>query len=345
MQSIYDYSRKSLENYFISNNEPKYRATQIFEGLYRQRANSFDEITNIKKDSKEKLAKEFTFNALKVVTKSVASDETTKFLFALEDNSLIETVMMHHDYGYSVCVTSQVGCNMGCEFCASGTVKKIRNLTPSEMVLQVLFIDNYLRLEEKRVSHVVIMGIGEPFDNYDNVLEFIKIINDDKGLEIGSRHITVSTCGIVPKIYEFANLDLQVNLAISLHFANDEKRSKYMPINKKYNLSSLIEALKTYYEKTNRRITFEYILLKGINDSLDDANELVRLVRNINCYVNLIPYNSTKPIFERSLDVTRDKFFDYLIKNKVNAIVRKEHGSDINAACGQLRVKKMQENK
>ena len=206
VKGIYDYSRERLEAYFLEKKLAKFRATQIFEALYRIRISAFSQITNIKKEVIAQLEQDFTFPKLEIVTKNVARDGTTKFLFRLEDQSLIETVLMIHDYGYSVCVTSQVGCNMGCAFCASGMTKRIRNLTPAEMVLQVLTIDNYLRQEEKRVSHVVVMGIGEPFDNYDNVIEFIKIINDPKGLEIGARHITLSTCGIVPKIYEFAEL-------------------------------------------------------------------------------------------------------------------------------------------
>lgn len=342
-KGIYNYSRERLEKYFIDNGQAKFRAVQIFEALYRARVSAFSQITNIKQDVITQLDNDFDFGKLEIVTKNVASDGTTKFLFRLEDKSLIETVLMIHEYGYSVCVTSQVGCNMGCTFCASGTTKRIRNLTPEEMVLQVLTIDNYLSLEEKRVSHVVVMGIGEPFDNYDNVIEFIKIINDAKGLEIGARHITVSTCGIVPQIYDFTELNLQVNLAISLHFANNAKRSLYMPINKKYSLELLIEALKAYYEKTNRRITFEYILLKGINDSLTDAKELVNLVRGLNCYINLIQYNETGSQFQRSDDKTIARFFDYLLKNRITAIIRKEHGNDIDAACGQLRVQMMKE--
>lgn len=233
---------------------------------------------------------------------------------------------------------------MGCKFCASGIVKKIRNLETYEIVLQVLTIDNYLRKSDKRVSHVVIMGIGEPFDNYDNVMDFIKIINEPKGLEIGSRHITLSTCGLVPKIKEFASFPLQVNLAISLHFATNEKRSKYMPINKKYQLDELFDALEYYYQQTNRRITLEYILLKDINDSLQDARELAKYAQRLNCYINLIPYNETG-VFKRSTIEARDAFFNELNKLRVNAIIRKEHGHDIDAACGQLRVKRMNSGK
>lgn len=340
MKSIYDYSIESFANYFLSIGEKKFRATQMMEALYRNKVKSFEEITNINKKTIEVLKESFSFdNGLKLVKRLDSNDGTRKYLFSLNDNNLIETVLMNQSYGYSICVTSQVGCNMGCKFCASGETKKIRNLLPSEMVLQVLTVANDLESEDKRLSHVVIMGIGEPFDNYDNVIEFIKIINEPKGLEIGARHITVSTCGVVPKILEFSELPLQVNLAISLHFPNDELRSKYMPINKKYNLKVLFEALKVYYNKTNRRITFEYILLDGINDTIECAKELIELIKGINAYVNLIPYNKTDHDLRRSLDKKRDEFFNYLTKNHVNAIVRKEHGGDIDAACGQLRVK------
>lgn len=343
MKKIYDYSRSWFENYFVEKGLAKFRAVQVFEALYRKKVTKFENITNINKDVKQMLDVDFEFESLKLDTRLESNDGTVKFLFSLEDGNLIETVLMRHEYGNSVCVTSQVGCNMGCAFCASGMVKKIRNLTPGEMVSQVLYIDNYLSEKEERVSHVVIMGIGEPFDNYDNVMEFIKIINDDKGLAIGARHITLSTCGIVPKIMEFSDFPLQVNLAISLHFSSDEKRSKYMPINKRYNLNELFKALEYYYKKTNRRITFEYILLDGINDSLEDAEKLVKLVKGVNAYVNLIPYNNTG-LFKRTSNNKRDAFFDYLNKHHINAIVRKEHGGDIDAACGQLRVKKMKES-
>lgn len=343
-RSIYGITKDQLEDYFVSKELAKYRATQVFESIYRMRYDSFNKITNIKKDVLTMLDNDFSFNELKIVEQHTSSDGTTKFLFELEDKNLIETVLMVHEYGYSVCVTTQVGCNMGCKFCASGIVKKIRNLETYEIVLQVLTIDNYLRKSDKRVSHVVIMGIGEPFDNYDNVMDFIKIINEPKGLEIGSRHITLSTCGLVPKIKEFASFPLQVNLAISLHFATNEKRSKYMPINKKYQLDELFDALEYYYQQTNRRITLEYILLRDINDSLQDARELAKYAQRLNCYINLIPYNETG-VFKRSTIEARDAFFNELNKLRVNAIIRKEHGHDIDAACGQLRVKRMNSGK
>ena len=221
--------------------------------------------------------------------------------------------------------------------------KKVRSLEPWEMVCQVKKINEDLNKEGLRVSHIVVMGIGEPFDNYDNLLDFLKIVNYPKGLEIGARHITVSTVGLVPKILEFANFPLQINLAVSLHFANDELRSKYMPVNKAYSLNELKEALNKYFSITSRRITFEYILLDGINDSIKDAFDLIKFIKGMNCYVNLIPMNETNGVFRRSKEANMKAFYETLIKNGVNATLRKEHGHDIDAACGQLRIKTMKE--
>lgn len=340
MNSIYNYSREKLDTYFLNKGLTKYRSTQVFEALYKQQVKDFFEITSLKLELREELSKDFSISSLDVVREQRSIDGTIKYLFGLEDKVLIETVLMKHNYGYSVCITTQAGCNMGCSFCASGLIKKQRNLTTAEMVLQVLEVDRRLKEEGKRVSHIVLMGIGEPFDNYENVIEFLKIVNYPKGLQIGSRHITVSTCGIVPKIYEFAEFPLQVNLAISLHFADDVKRSKYMKINKAYNIKDLMDALDYYIEKTNRRITFEYILLKDINDTLEDANNLVELIKNKNAYVNLIPYNDTN-FFMRSTKEQTHKFYDYLKKNGINVTLRKEQGHDIDAACGQLRLKEV----
>ena len=338
MKSIYGYTEEMLKEYLKSNNQKPFRAAQLIEWLYRHKISSFDEITNMKKDFILQLKNDFTIDELECVTHQKSSDGTQKFLFKLADGNLIETVLMCHDYGYSVCVTTQVGCNMGCQFCASGMKKKLRNLEAFEIVLQILTVS---KLADVRVSHVVVMGIGEPFDNYDNLVKFFKIINDPKGLAIGARHITVSTCGIVPKILEFSELDLQINLAISLHAPNDEIRNKIMPINKAYPLEVLIPALKTYLDRTNRRVTFEYILLSGINDREEDALELAKLAKGINCYINLIPYNETNNIdFKRSSTIQIMKFYDILKKNNVNVTIRREFGSKISAACGQLRSKK-----
>lgn len=344
MNNIYNYTKQQLETELEIIGEKKFRATQIFEWIYKKNVKSFEEMSNINKNSIQKFNEKFLISDLIIEKEQISSDGTRKYLFKLDDGNFVETVLMTHEYGLSVCVSTQVGCNMGCAFCASGLNKKQRNLEVCEMVLQIKMINDILSQENKRVSHVVVMGIGEPFDNYDNLISFLRIINDPKGLEIGSRHITVSTCGIVPKIIEYSDFELQVNLAISLHFADDEKRSKYMQINKAYNLEQLIESIKYYYKKTNRRITFEYILLKDINDSIDDAKKLISLIKGINCYINLIPMNSTINEFTRSTVEKTNVFYKYLISHNINVTLRKEQGHDIDAACGQLRIKRMNNN-
>lgn len=332
MKNIYDMTLEKLENYFIENGEKKFKATQIFEWLYKKRIDDFFLMSNIKKELQTKLNDEFSTYKIKVIDKKEDKD-VIKFLFELEDKNKIEAVLMNHDYGKSLCISTQVGCNMGCKFCESGRLKKVRNLETYEMVEQILVIEELLKL---RISHVVLMGIGEPFDNYDNVIDFIDIINSGKGIDIGARHITVSTCGIIPKIKEFMNNGKQVNLAISLHAPNNELRNKIMPINKAYNIEELIEVLKEYIQKTNRRVTFEYVLLDGINDTKECALELANLLKNMNAYVNLIPYNETSHIeFKRSKKVM--EFYDILKKNNINVTVRREFGTKVSAACGQLR--------
>ena len=337
MKNIYGFTLEELENYFVEIGSKKFHGKQLFSWLYEKRIESLDLVTDIKKEVLEILKNNLSLDRLKIV--DIQKDvDVNKYLFELSDGEHIEAVLMRHDYGNSICVSSQVGCNMGCKFCESGRRKKVRNLEAYEMVLQILMIEKELG---ERISHVVVMGIGEPFYNYDNLVKFFKIINDPKGLAIGARHITVSTCGIVPKILEFSELDLQINLAISLHAANNETRNKIMPINKAYPLEVLIPALKTYLERTNRRVTFEYILLSGINDSEEDAVQLAKLAKGINCYINLIPYNETNNIdFKRSSTIQIMKFYDILKKNSVNVTIRREFGSKISAACGQLRSKK-----
>ncbi len=337
--SIYDLTIYELTDYFINNNDKKYYATELFSWLYdkNKRITSFDEATNLKKETREKLKNDFIISNIEIVTVESAKD-VRKYLFKLNDNEHIEAVLMNHDYGNSLCISSQVGCNMGCKFCESGRRKKVRNLTTGEMVEQILKVESDSNL---RISHVVIMGIGEPFDNYDNICNFIKIINHSKGLNIGARHITVSTCGLVPKILDFANFPYQVNLAISLHAPNDELRKEIMPIAKAYPLKDLMNAIKIYLEKTNRRVTFEYIMLNGVNDSIDNALELANLLKGINAYVNLIPYNETEALqFKRSNPLTIAKFYDILKKNNITVTIRREFGGTISAACGQLRSKK-----
>ncbi|MBE6157492.1 MAG: 23S rRNA (adenine(2503)-C(2))-methyltransferase RlmN [Firmicutes bacterium] len=335
--NIYGLTYEDLENLFLEIGSKKFHGNQLFSWLYEKRIQSYDEVTNIKKELISEVSNKYSIDRLKIV--SVEKDiDVCKYLFELSDGEHIEAVLMRHDYGNSVCVSSQVGCNMGCRFCESGRRKKVRNLETYEMVLQILEIEEELG---ERISHVVVMGIGEPFDNYDNLIKFFKIINHPKGLAIGARHITVSTCGVVPKIKEFSELDMQVNLAISLHAPNNEIRNNLMPINKAYPLEVLIPCLKEYIKKTNRRLTFEYILLKDINDTVECAEELSKLVKGMNCYINLIPYNETNNLnFMRSNTVQIMRFYDILKKNRVNVTIRREFGSKISAACGQLRSKK-----
>ncbi|MBQ6539124.1 MAG: 23S rRNA (adenine(2503)-C(2))-methyltransferase RlmN [Bacilli bacterium] len=334
--NIYGIDLENLEKYLEEIGEKKFHAKQIFRWLYDKKINSFDEITDLKKEVISKLKEDFSMDMIKIV-KIEKSEDTSKYLFELSDGEHVEAVLMMHDYGRSVCVSSQVGCNMGCAFCESGRRKKVRNLEAYEMVEQILLIENSLG---ERISHVVVMGIGEPFDNYDNLISFIKIINSNYGLSIGARHITVSTCGIIPKIKEFSNLDLQVNLAISLHGPNDEIRNKIMPINKIYPIDDLMASLDEYYAKTNRRLTIEYIMIDGVNDSDSSATLLSELLKGRNCYVNLIPYNETKNIqFKRSKMRQISSFYDILKKNGINVTIRREFGGNISAACGQLRSK------
>ncbi len=337
MESIYQLRLTDLENYFLEHNDKKFHASQLFDWLYKKRIKSFDEVGNIKKETLEVLKRDYFLKPLNILKKEEDQD-VNKYLFELVDGEKIEAVLMRHDYGTSICVSSQVGCNMGCSFCESGRRKKIRNLTAGEMVQQILEVEEDIKM---RISHVVVMGIGEPFDNYENLTRFIEIINHPKGLEIGSRHITVSTCGIIPKIEEFMNFPYQVNLAISLHAPNDTLRKQLMPIAKVYPLEDLLSCLKRYLAKTSRRLTFEYILLKDINDHEEDALELAKLLKGINGYVNLIPYNETTHIdYKRSTPLQIMKFYDILKKNKIPVTIRREFGSKISAACGQLRSRK-----
>lgn len=334
MKHILNYTREMLEDYFLGMDEKKFKAIQVFEWIYNKKVFDIDSFSNIKKSVLEQMKKDFSFDFI-TIEKVLEGKDVKKFLFGLLDGEKIEAVLMEHDYGLSVCVSSQVGCNMGCRFCESGRLKKIRNLEAYEIVLQILLIEEYIK---RRIDSVVIMGIGEPFDNYDNIINFIKIINDAKGLAIGARHITVSTCGLVPKIKDFSNLNLQVNLAISLHGATDEVRNELMPVNKVYSLDVLIPTLKEYIHKTNRRVTIEYVMLNMVNDRESDALNLVSLLKGMNIYVNLIPYNETSHIeFIKSSKDRINAFYQILKKNNINVTVRREFGGNIKAACGQLR--------
>ena len=334
MKSIYSYTKEELINYLEDIGEKKFKADIIYDWLYKKRVTDFSLMTNLNKNLISILNNNMIIDNINIEKKEIGKD-VSKYLFRLHDNEKIEAVVMYHDYGTSLCISTEVGCNMSCAFCESGRLKKRRNLDASEMVLQLLEIEKDINM---RISHIVLMGIGEPFDNYDNVLNFIKIVNDNKGIDIGARHITVSTCGIIPKIKEFTNEKLQVNLAISLHAPNNELRSKIMPINKVYPLSELISTIKDYIKVTNRRVTFEYIMLDNVNDTKECAYELCALLKGMNCYVNLIPYNETNNSgFKRSKEMKILEFYDILKKNSIGVTIRKEFGGLVSAACGQLR--------
>ncbi len=340
MKSIYDFELNELTELMENNGFKKYNATQIFQWLYRQKVSSFDEMSNISIKLREWLKENYSCEGLETLKLQVSRDGTRKYLFRLHDGSSIESVLMHYDYGDTICVTSQVGCNMGCTFCASGLLKKQRDLTSGEMTLQVLEVQKDVEKMGVRVSHIVVMGTGEPFDNYDNVLAFCRTVNHDLGLGIGARHITISTCGLINGIRRFADEHVQYNLAISLHAPNNEIRSRIMPVNRRYPIEQLMDALKYYCEKNNRRLSFEYILLKGVNDTDECVSQLIELTKPFDVYVNLIPYNTVDEHGYVSTDYkTAMELYNKLMKNNVRCTLRQKHGEDIDAACGQLRSK------
>lgn len=340
MKTLYDMNLKLLEEMLSQYGQKPYRAKQIFHWLYQKRCAQLEEMTDLPATLIEKLKEEYCIEPLKELTRQVAKDGTTKYLFEMRDGSSLEAVLMHFHFGDSLCVSSQVGCNMGCSFCASGLLKKQRDLTAGEMVAEVMYVQKELDKIQGRVDNVVIMGTGEPFDNYDNVMRFCEIINSDHGLAIGARHITISTCGIVPRIIDFAKGHYQYNLAISLHAPNEELRAKLMPVDRAYPLDMLMNALRDYSQDNHRRITFEYILLNDVNDTDEHAVQLANLIRGMNAYINLIPYNE---VDENGYHTTNEKkalhFYDVLMKHGVKATLRSKHGEDIDAACGQLRAK------
>ncbi len=316
--------------------EKSFRAKQLYEWMHKKLTRSFDEMTNISGALKEKCRQRYSYVSLHCIREQESAiDGTKKFLFELADGNVVESVWMKYKHGNSVCISSQVGCRMGCAFCASTLDGLKRNLTPSEMLDQIYAIT---LLTGERVSNVVVMGTGEPLDNYDNLLVFIRLLTDENGLHISQRNITVSTCGIVPKIKELADEELQITLALSLHAATDEKRRKLMPVANRYSIRELMEACSYYFDRTGRRITFEYSLVGGVNDTDEDADELIRLVKPLNCHVNLIPVN---PIKERDFVQSEDHviraFKNKLEKNRINVTIRREMGRDIDGACGQLR--------
>ena len=331
MKNIKDYDLKELKEELATIGEKPYRAEQIFKWLYEEKVKSFDDMTNLSLELREKLKQTYTVCNFNILQRQESKDGTKKYLFDILDGNAIETVLMSYHHGYSICVSSQVGCKMGCKFCASTGIKFIRNLTSGEIVEQILAVEQD---QNVKISNVVFMGIGEPLDNYDNVVNAIRIINNQKGLNIGARHISVSTSGLVPKIYKLAKENIQCTLSISLHATNNKKRSSMMPVNDSYPIEELIKACKDYIEQTHRRISFEYALAKDNNDNLEDAKELVKLLKGMLCNVNLIPINKIENgKFEKSSNENIIKFRDYLNDNGIVATIRRELGSDIDAAC------------
>lgn len=341
MKNIKDYDLEDLQKEFINLGEKKYRAEQVFKWLYIDKVKSFDEMTNLSLDLRKKLEQNYTLCNYNIIKKQESSDGTKKYLFDVLDGNAIETVLMQYHHGKTVCVSSQIGCKMGCKFCASTGIKFVRNLSAGEIVEQIIAVEQDIN---DKISNIVFMGIGEPLDNYDNVIKAIKILNNQKGLNIGARHISVSTSGLVPKIYDLANEGIQCTLSISLHATTDEQRSSMMPVNNRYNIETLMQACKDYIKITNRRISFEYALAKDNNDNLEDAKRLVKLLKGMLCHVNLIPINKIdNGQYSKSTNENILRFRDYLNDNGIVATVRRELGSDIDAACGQLRRKNLKE--
>ena len=343
-KDIASYNFEELKEEMQKLGEKPFRSKQIYSWIHEKLADSFDEMTNLSKALRDKLDQEYEIRKVEIAAHQISKeDPTEKFLFELEDGNMIESVLMKYNYGNSVCISSQVGCRMGCRFCASTIDGLERNLTPSEMLRQIYRIQ---KVSGERVSNIVIMGSGEPLDNYDNFVKFVRMVSDEHGLNISQRNITASTCGIVPNILRLAEEGLQITLALSLHGSNQEKRRTLMPIANKYQLSDVLEACDRYFEKTGRRTTFEYSLVKGVNDLPEDARELTEMLKNRNCHLNLIPVN---PIKERDFKKPDRKnaldFKNKLERNGINVTSRKERGSDIDGACGQLRRRKMQESK
>ena len=339
MKNIKDYNLEELKKELISIGEKPFRAEQIFKWIYQENVTSFDEMTNLSLELREKLKQNYSLCIFNILKRQESSDGTIKYLFDVLDGNAIETVLMKYHHGYSLCVSTQIGCKMGCKFCASTGIAFARNLSSGEIVEELLAVE---RDQNIKISNVVYMGIGEPLDNYDNVVNSIRIINNPKGINIGARHISVSTSGLVPNIYRLAEENIQCTLSISLHATNNEKRSSMMPVNNRYPIEELIQACKDYITKTNRRISFEYALAKDNNDNLEDAKELVKLLKGMLCHVNLIPINKIENgAFDKSSNENIIKFRDYLNDHGIVATIRRELGSDIDAACGQLRRKNL----
>ena len=339
MQNIKNFTLEELKEEIVKLGQKPFRAEQIFSLIYKENVTSFEDMTNLSLDLRKKLEEKYILNNYKILNKFESKDGTKKYLFDVLDGNAIETVLMEYKFGKSICISSQIGCKMGCKFCASTGIPFVRNLTAGEIVEQILAVE---RDENIKVSNVVFMGIGEPLDNFDNVMKAVELLNHPKGMNIGARHISISTSGVVPKIYELADKKLQCTLSISLHATTNEKRSSMMPVNNAYSIEELMKACKYYIEKTNRRISFEYALAKDSNDNLEDAKRLINLLRGMLAHVNLIPINPIENgAYSKSTNENILKFRDYLNEHGITATVRRELGSDIEAACGQLRRKNL----
>lgn len=335
MKNLLDFTLDEFSSWLKENGESAFRAKQVYSWIYKEVWN-FDDMRNLPKSLKEKLKENFKIVIPEIVEEFRSNDDDTrKLLLALEDGNLIECVIMKYKHGNTICISTQVGCRMGCKFCASTIDGRVRNLTSGEILSEIMIAQKTLG---ERISNIVLMGSGEPLDNYDNVVKFLKEVNAEYGLNIGQRHITISTCGLVPKIYELADEGLTITLAISLHAFSDEKRKEIMPIANKYSIKEILESCEYYIKKTNRRVTFEYALVKDVNDGNEDAKALGQLLKGMLCHVNLIPVNEIKEnSFKRSSNKRIEEFAEILKSKGIEATVRREMGSDINAACGQLR--------
>ena len=342
MVDIKSLTKAELEDEFALKDLKKFRAVQVYDWMHVKLARSFDEMTNLSKDLRARLNEQYEYTSLKIErVKESAIDGTAKFLFELSDGNFVESVFMRYKHGNSVCISSQVGCRMGCRFCASTLDGLVRSLKPSEMLDQIYAISHHMG---ERISNIVVMGMGEPLDNFDNLLKFIELITNRDGLNISARNITVSTCGLVEKIRELADKKLAITLALSLHAASDEQRRKLMPVANRYSIEELMQACSYYFETTGRRISFEYSLVSGVNDTIEDAVRLSVLAKRVSAHINLIPVN---PIKERDYRRgSRDEilaFKNKLEKNGINVTIRREMGQDIDGACGQLRRRKLTE--
>lgn len=341
-KDIRSLSYEELSNEILNLGFPKFRINQIFSWIHEKGVSSFDEMTNISKDMRQKLSEYFYFDNCTINTKLVSKiDETVKYLFSLSDSEYVESVVMKYKYGYSICISTQVGCKMGCTFCASAIGGFVRQLSTGEMLSEIYTAQKDLNI---KINHLVLMGTGEPFDNYDNVLKMLRLVTDEKGQNMSMRHISLSTCGVVPKIYQLADEKLGLTLSVSLHAPNNNIRSASMPINKKYDIDELLKACKYYADTTGRRISFEYAMIKGINDSDECALELAKRLKGILCHVNLIPVNNVRETSYIKSSIERQKrFIDILASRGITATVRRTLGGDINASCGQLRASKRKE--